>query len=88
VSDRPIETGRWYRMEMNVEKTKVMRISGQPSPAQHMVFKTQVYSVEYYNYWGSVITDGARCTHEISSRIAIAKQHSTTRRLFSQANCK
>jgi hypothetical protein len=27
-----IEIGRCYRMEMNVEKTKVMRISRQPSP--------------------------------------------------------
>jgi len=26
------ETGRYYGMEMNVEKTKVMRISRQPSP--------------------------------------------------------
>jgi hypothetical protein len=33
VTDRPIEMGRWYGMEMNVEKkTKVMRISRQPSP--------------------------------------------------------
>ena len=30
--DKLIETGRHYGMEMNVEKTKVMRISRQPSP--------------------------------------------------------
>jgi hypothetical protein len=30
--DRLIKTGRCYGMEMNVEKTKVMRISRQPSP--------------------------------------------------------
>ena len=30
--DKLIETGRYYGMEMNVEKTKVMRISRQPSP--------------------------------------------------------
>ena len=29
--DKLIETGRYYDMEMNVEKTKVMRISKQPS---------------------------------------------------------
>ena len=28
--DKLIETGRYYGMEMNVEKTKVMRISRQP----------------------------------------------------------
>jgi len=32
--DRPSETGRCYGMEINVEKTKVMRISRQPSPVQ------------------------------------------------------
>jgi len=26
---------RFYRIEMNVEKTKVMRISGQPSPVEY-----------------------------------------------------
>jgi hypothetical protein len=31
VIDRLIEIGRRYGMEMNVEKTKVMRISRQPS---------------------------------------------------------
>ena len=30
--DKLIETGRCYGMEMNVGKTKVMRISRQPSP--------------------------------------------------------
>jgi hypothetical protein len=31
IIDRLIEIGRLYGMEMNVEKTKVMRISRQPS---------------------------------------------------------
>ena len=30
--DKLLETGRYYGMEMNVEKTKVMRISRQLSP--------------------------------------------------------
>jgi len=30
--DKLIEIGRCYGMEINVEKTKVMRISRQPSP--------------------------------------------------------
>jgi hypothetical protein len=38
--DRLIEIGRRYGMEMNVEKTKVMRISRQPSPIQIMIDKT------------------------------------------------
>jgi len=30
-----IETGRWYGMEMNVEKTKVIRISRQRFPVKN-----------------------------------------------------
>jgi len=30
--DKLIETGRYYGMEINVEKTKIMRISRQQSP--------------------------------------------------------
>jgi hypothetical protein len=31
--DKLIEVGRGYGMEINVEKTKTMRISRQPTPA-------------------------------------------------------
>jgi hypothetical protein len=40
--DRLIEIGRRYRMEMNVGKTKVMKISRQPSPMKIMIDKKQV----------------------------------------------
>ena len=35
--DKLIEIGKYYGMEMNVEKTKVMRISRQPSPVKIMI---------------------------------------------------
>jgi len=35
--DKLIETGRCYGMEMNVEKTKVMRIPRQPPPVTIMI---------------------------------------------------
>jgi hypothetical protein len=35
--DKLIENGRCYGMEMNVEKTKVMRISRQPLPVKIMI---------------------------------------------------
>jgi predicted nuclease of restriction endonuclease-like (RecB) superfamily len=35
--DKLIEIGRCYGMEMNVEKTKVMRISRQPFPVKIMI---------------------------------------------------
>jgi len=34
--DRLVEMRRCYKMEMNVEKTKALRISRQPSPTQIM----------------------------------------------------
>jgi hypothetical protein len=35
--DKLIEIGRCYGMELNAEKTKVMRISRQPSPVKIMI---------------------------------------------------
>jgi hypothetical protein len=36
MTDKLIENGRCYGMEINVEETKVMRISRDPSPLQIM----------------------------------------------------
>jgi hypothetical protein len=60
-------------MEMNVEKTKVMRISSQPYPITIKIDQNQLENVAYFNYLGSMITNDARCTREIKSRIATAK---------------
>jgi hypothetical protein len=60
-------------MEMNVEKTNVMRTSRQPYPIKIMIDRKHVENVEYFNYLGSMITSDARCTREIKSRIAVAK---------------
>jgi hypothetical protein len=61
-------------MEMNVENTKVMRMSRQKSPLQIMTTdQKQMENVAYLNYMSSMITNDARCTREIKSRIAMAK---------------
>jgi len=75
-------------MEINVEETKVMRISSQSSPVQIMMEQIQLQNVEYFKYFGSMIANDARCTCEIKSRISTEKkEHSTKRRrLFSPAN--
>jgi hypothetical protein len=54
-------------------KTKAMRISRQPSTIKIMIDQKQLENVEYFNYLGSMITNDARCTHEMKSRIAMAK---------------
>jgi hypothetical protein len=60
-------------MEVNVEKADIMRISRQPSPGPVMIDQKQVENMEYFNYLGSMTTNDARCTHEIKSRIVMAK---------------
>jgi hypothetical protein len=71
--DKLIEIGGCYGMEMNVEKTKVMRISKQPFPVKIMINQKQLNNVEYFKYLGSILTNDGRCTCEIKCRIAMAK---------------
>ena len=46
IIDKLNEIGRCYEMEMNVEKTKVMRISRQPLPVKIMIDQKQLENVE------------------------------------------
>jgi len=55
--DKLIEIGSCYGMEMNVEKTKVMRISRQPSPVTIMIDQKQLENVECFKYLGSLLTN-------------------------------
>ena len=49
--DKLLEIGSCYGMEMNVEKTKVMRISRQPSPVTIMIDQKQLENVKCFNIW-------------------------------------
>ena len=71
--DKLIEIGRCYDMEMNVEKTKVMRISRQPSPVTITIEQKQLEYVECFKYLDSMLTNDGRYTYDIKSRIAMAK---------------
>jgi hypothetical protein len=71
--DKLIEIGRYYGMEMNVEKTKVMRISRQPSPVKLMIDQKQTENVESFKYLDSILTNDGRCTCEMKCRIAMTK---------------
>jgi hypothetical protein len=71
--DKVIETGRCCGMEMNVGKTRVMRISRQPTPVTIPIDRRQLENVKCFRYLGSMLTDDGRCTCEIKSRIAMAK---------------
>jgi len=58
---------------MNVEKTKLMRISRQPFPVKTMIDQKQLENVECFKYLGSILTNDGRCTCAIKSRITMAK---------------
>jgi hypothetical protein len=42
-------------MEMNAERTKVLRISKQPFPVQIVIDQKELEHVEYFNYLSSII---------------------------------
>ena len=46
--DKLIEIGRCYGMEINVDKTKVMRISRQPFPVKIVIDQKQLENVESF----------------------------------------
>ena len=71
---------------MNVEKTKIMRISRKPSPVTIMIDQKQLENVECSKYFGSMLTNGGRCTCEIKSRIAMAKAAFHKKKTFLPAN--
>ena len=60
-------------MEMNVENTKVMRISRQPFPVKIVIDQKQLENVECFKYLGSILTSDGRCTYEIKCSFAMAK---------------
>jgi hypothetical protein len=72
-------------MELNVQKAKVMRLSRQPFPIQITTDQKQWDNAEYFIYLGNMITNDARCTSEVKFKIAMAKQCSARRRLYSPA---
>ena len=54
IIDKLIEIGRCYRMEMSMEKTKVMSISRKPFRVKIMIDQKQLENVEYFKYLGSI----------------------------------
>jgi hypothetical protein len=85
IIDRLIEITVYYGMELNVEKTKVMRIPKLPSAIQFMIDQNPPKNAKYLKNLGSIITNDARCTRKIKSSITVAKVHSKQKRLFSPA---
>ena len=79
---------QWLKLEDTVEWKWIWKKSDKNlkaiTPVQIMIDQKQLENVEYFNYLGSMITNGARCKREIKSRIAMAKQLSTRKGSFYQ----
>ena len=60
MTQKLIETGRFYGMEMNVETPKEMRISRQSFPVKIMIDQKQLENVESFKYLGSILTNDGR----------------------------
>jgi hypothetical protein len=60
-------------MEINVEKSKVMRISRQPSPTQIFIDKKHPENMENFNSLSSMITNDATRICETKYRIAMTR---------------
>jgi hypothetical protein len=73
ITHRLIEVGRCYEIKMNVEKTRVIRSSRQPSPALFMRDQKQMENAEYFKHLGRMITNDARCTCKIKTSNTMAK---------------
>lgn len=73
-SDRLIAIGRCDETEINVGKTKSVRISREKCPLK-IVINHKLGNVEYFKYLGGTITNDATCRREIRSRSAMEKQH-------------
>ena len=84
--DKLIEIGRCYGMEMNVENTKLMRISRQPSPVTIMIDQKQLENVECFKYLGSMLTNDGRCMCEIKPRIVMEKAAFNKKKTLYQHN--
>ena len=59
------EIGRCYGMEINVEKTEVMRILRQLFLVKIVIDQKQLENVESFKYLGSMLANDGRCTCEI-----------------------
>ena len=85
--DKLFEIGGSYGMEMNVEKTKVMRISRQPFQVKIMIDQKQPENAESFKYLGSILTNDGSCTCKIKCRIAMAKAAFNKKRVLFTRTC-
>ena len=60
-------------MEINIDKSQVMRVSRSNESLQIKVNNRELKEVDHFRYLGSVLTRDGYCTREIKMRIDISK---------------
>ena len=80
--DKLIEIGRCYGMEMNVEKTKVMKISRQPCPVKIMIDQKNWRMWNVLNIWVAFKQMMEDVLVKLNVGLLWLKLHSTRRGLF------
>jgi lipid II:glycine glycyltransferase (peptidoglycan interpeptide bridge formation enzyme) len=87
MTDRLTEIEKCCGMEINMEKTKEMRISSELSPSSITRDQKKQENLEYFfNYLDSVIKKYVNIHVKFNPGLPLQKQHSTGRRLFSPSN--
>ena len=61
-------------MEINIDKSQVMRVSWSNESLQIKVNNREQKEVDHFIHFGSVLTRDGYCTREIKMRIVIAKE--------------
>lgn len=67
---------------MNMDKTKLISISRQPSTAEITIHHAKLENEEYLKYIGSMITNDGTFSRESKSRITMAKTAFNKKSLF------
>ena len=83
--DKLIETGRYYGMEINVEK-KVMRNSRQPSPITITIDQKQPENVKCFKYLCRMLTEMEGVRVKLNPGLPWQKLYLTRRRIFLPEN--
>ena len=61
-------------MEINIDKSQVMRVFRSNESLQIKVNNRELKEVDYYKYLGSVLTRDGYCTKEIKMRTVMTKE--------------
>ena len=69
-----VDTGRKYGMEINIDKSQVMRVSTSNESWQIKVNNRELKKVDYFKQTGSVLTRYGYCRREVKTRIVIEKE--------------